>query len=108
MNWIGLALLILVSYGIVYILYKVLEFDYKMRIKKKPKYKETKRKSSKSSYNPYAICRSMQKRYNWTEEKYKRCIAKIQAKQQAEQQALLEWEDDAEDSDYGDLNLKED
>ena len=50
----------------------------------------------------------MQKRYYWTEEKYKRCIAKIQAKQQAEQQALLEWEDDAEDSDYGDLNLKED
>jgi len=108
MNWIGLALIILASYGIVYILYKVLEFDYKMRIEKKLKHKKIKRKSSKSSYNPYAICRSMQKRYNWTEEKYKRCIAKIQAKQQAEQQALLEWEDDAEDSDYGDLNLKED
>ena len=108
MEWIGIALLLLLSYGIAYILYKALEFDYKMRIKKKPKYKETKRKSSKSSYNPYAICRSMQKKYYWTEEKYKRCVAKIQAKQQAEQQALLEWQDDAEDSDYGDLNLKED
>ena len=108
MEWVGIALLLLASYGIVYIYYQAIKFGYKMRTEKKPKYKETKRKSSKSSYNPYAICRSMQKRYNWTEEKYKRCIAKIQAKQQAEQQALLEWQDDAEDSDYGDLNLKED
>jgi len=108
MNWIGLALLLLASYGIVYIYYQAIKFGYKMRIKKKLKHKKIKRKSSKSSYNPYAICRSMQKRYNWTEEKYKRCVAKIQAKQRAEQQALLEWQDDAEDSDYGDLNLEED
>ena len=103
MNWIGLALLILVSYGIVYILYKVLEFDYKMRIKKKPKYKETKRKSSKSSYNPYAICRSMQKKYNWSEAKYKRCVKKIKDKQWEKEleQENLEYDEE----EFSDIDL---
>ena len=103
MNWIGLALLILVSYGIVYILYKVLEFDYKMRIKKKPKYKETKRKSSKSSYNPYAICRSMQKKYGWSEAKYKRCVKKIKDKQWEKEleQENLEYDEE----EFSDIDL---
>ena len=81
MNWIGLTLLVLASYGIVYIYYQAIKFGYKMRTEKKLKHKETKRKSSKSSYNPYAICRSMQKKYGWSEAKYERCIKKIKDKQ---------------------------
>ena len=35
MNWIGLVLLLLASYGIVYIYYQAIKFGYKMRTEKK-------------------------------------------------------------------------
>ena len=65
-------------------------------------------KSSKRKANPYAICRSRQKRYRWSEEKYKRCVAKIKAKQRkAKEKEELDYEeemaDDSEDTQYGDL-----
>lgn len=31
-------------------------------------------KKGKKQYSPYSICRSMQKKYGWSEEKTKRCI----------------------------------
>ena len=49
MKWIGIALLLLASYGIVYIYYQAIKFGYKMRTEKKLKHKETKRKFSKRS-----------------------------------------------------------
>ena len=103
MNWIGLALLILVSYGIVYIYYQAIKFGYKMRIEKKLKHKKIKRKSSKSSYNPYAICRSMQKKYNWSEAKYKRCVKKIKDKQWEKEleQENLEYDEE----EFSDIDL---
>ena len=35
---------------------------------------------NKKRYNPYAICRSMQKKYGWDENKYKRCVEKVMNK----------------------------
>ena len=34
----------------------------------------------KRKANPYAICRYMQKKYGWSEDKYKRCVEKVMNK----------------------------
>jgi len=73
-----------------------------LRIESKNNKRNFSKSSGKRKANAYAICRSRQKRYGWSEEKYKRCIEKIQSKER-EKDYEEEMADDAEDSSYGDL-----
>jgi len=76
------------NYIVLYILlgwalFLMVGFFYSLLIKPKKPISTKKlnnkplKKNYNKEYNAYAICRAMQKKYRWTEEKYKRCVKKV-------------------------------
>ena len=118
MNWLEFIVVLIASWIGVAIIYRLREADYKAgKLYSKTKggrfynykygSKKGKRgltKKRRSKYNTYAVCRAMQKKYNWSEVKYKSCVAKIIAKQKERELEENEEElgDDMDDESYGD------